>query len=474
MSLKADPVVPPTLSLTGRLATTLALVFALGGLAVALAAFAYGRHAAQQSYDRLLIGAANQIAESITIHDGQVLVDLPVAAFQLLSLAPQDRIAYAVLGPDGKVITGYDGLTPPPKGQSFSNSTFTGDPMRLAEVRRRFAERSFSGTVTVIVGQTTRARAELAWQITRGALVAAALAGCVIVLLAIFAVRSSLRPLRRIERALAARAAQDLTSIDVAVPAEIESLVATLNRFIARLDRQFTTMRTLIADTSHQLRTPIAALRVQAELAAGEQDPERLRTILSRIHDRAAGLGRLTDQLLNHALIIHRADSAPLDAIDLRTVAIRAAEETDHDLFSTGAELELDLPEEEVPCAADALSLVEAMKNLAANALRHGGAPVRLFVRATPEGQVIGTRDSGPGIPEAHWTDAATRYARKTGVSPRSAGLGLAIVAAVARAHGGTLRFAKPAAGGFEAAIHLPPASAPPTQGAAQGLAPGE
>ena len=383
-------------------------------------------------------------------------VDLPVAAFQLLSLAPEDRITYAVLDPAGKVITGYDNLTPPPPGERFANSQFAGAPIRLAQVHRRFAERSFSGTVTVLVGQTTQARADLAWEITRGALYAAALAGCLIVLLAIFAVRSSLRPLRRIERALAGRAAQDLTPIDVAVPAEIHSLVATMNRFIARLDRQVSTMRTLIADTSHQVRTPIAALRVQAELAAEEQDPERLRSILARIHKRASGLGRLTDQLLNHALIIHRADSAPLDALDLRTIAIRAADEMDHAMFATGAALELDLPEDAVPCAADALSLVEATKNLAANALRHGRGPVRLFVRATPEGPMIGTHDSGPGIPEDHWPDAATRYARKTGVSPQSAGLGLAIAAAVAKAHGGTLDFARPASGGFEAAIRLP------------------
>ncbi|WP_241560018.1 sensor histidine kinase [Solirhodobacter olei] len=456
MSPIPDPA-PRALSLAARLAATLAAVLALGGLAVALAAFAYGRHAAQESYDRLLIGAANQIAGSITIRDGAPLVELPVAAFQLLSLAPQDRITYAVFGPDGAVITGYDSVRSPPKGETFYNGRFTGEPIRLVQVHRRFAERHFSGTVTVVVGQTTRSRAELAWQITRGALTAAGLAWLVICLLAVFAVRSSLRPLRRIERALGARAAQDLTPISVAVPAEIGSLVATLNRFIARLDRQVATMRTLIADTSHQLRTPIAALRVQAELAAEEQDPDRLRGILARIHDRAAGLGRLTDQLLNHALIIHRADAAALDRIDLRTVAIRAAEETDHDLFSTGAELELDLPEEAVPCLGDTLSLVEATKNLAGNALRYGRAPVRLFVRATPAGPEIGTADRGPGIPEAHWPDAATRYARKTGVSPKSAGLGLAIAAAVARAHGGTLAFARPAAGGFEAAILLPP-----------------
>ena len=82
---------------------------------------------------------------------------------------------------------------------------------------------------------------------------------------------------------------------------------------MARQARQFEIMRNLIADASHQLRTPVAAMRAQAELAADEPDPARQRGIVARIHDRAVGLSRLTDQLLNHALIIHRADAAPHD-----------------------------------------------------------------------------------------------------------------------------------------------------------------
>lgn len=444
-------------SLTARLTITLTLVFAVGGLAVALAAFAYGRHAAQQSYDRLLLGAANQIAASVKVRNGQLSADIPASAFELLSFAPDDRIIYAIFDPKGAVLTGYDSLQLPATTDTFYSGTFTGEPVRLVQVQHRFAERSFSGTVTVVVGQTMQARAGLAREITRGALLASAVAGAVMCLLALFAVRSSLMPLRRIEAVLADRAVQDLTPIAVEVPSEIDSLVAALNGFMARLERQFFVMRNLIADTSHQLRTPIAALRVQAELAAGESDPDRLRGIIGRIHNRAAGLGRLTDQLLNHALIIHRADSAPLDRLDLRAVAIRAVEETDHDLFSTGSELALDLPDEPVFCKGDALSLTEACKNLAGNALRYGARPVRVVVRQEDGAAVLAVQDAGPGLPQDHWADAASRYQRKTGVSPKSAGLGLAIVAAVARAHSGSLVFARTAAG-FEAAIRLPAA----------------
>jgi two-component system, OmpR family, sensor histidine kinase TctE len=442
-------------SLTTRLAVALALLLLAGGAAVALGALAYGRHAAQEAYDRLLVGAANAIAGGISLRDGTVAVNLPISAFELLALATEDRVVYAVIDPEGQVVTGYEGVDPaaPDARSSFHEGKFAGEPIRLATVRRRFAERTFSGTVTVVVGQTTRARAELAGEITRGALAVAGFVGLLMSGLAVFAVRSALRPLRRIEGVLAARSPRDLTPIDVAVPREIDGLVEGINRFMARLDRQMTAMRNLIADASHQIRTPIAALRAQADLAGEETDPARLRAIVARIHGRAVSLGRLTDQMLNHALIIHRADAAPLERIDLRTVAIRVVEESDHDLLADDAVLRLDLPEEPVWCDGDALSLGEACKNLVMNAFRHGVPPVTLVVcdGAAP---MIAVRDRGPGIPEAHWPDAATRYARMTGVSPESAGLGLAIVAAVAQAHGGTLAFAR-AGEGFEARLVL-------------------
>lgn len=443
------------LSLTARLAGALALIFALGGVAVAVAALAYGRSAAQQSYDRLLIGAANQIANEISIRGGAVDVDLPLSAFELLSLAPDDRILYAVYDPAGQLLTGYPSLHPDQSQATFSNGSFGGEPIRIAQVRRPFAERSFSGVVEVLVGQTTRARERLAAQIARNALIAAGIAGLVMSGLAVFAVRSALQPLRRIERDIAGRPSNDLTPVSVDVPREIGSMVAALNRFMARLDRQVGVMRNLIADAAHQLRTPIAALRAQAELAADETDPERLRAAIGRIHRRSVNLSRLADQLLNHAMIIHRADSAPLERIDLRTVAIRTLEQTDHDLLGDGIRPHLDLPENPVWVEADPLSLVEACKNLVMNALRHGQAPVTLVVAQTGPHPSIAVRDAGPGIPASLWRQAGARFAGDSGVSADSAGLGLAIVQAVATAHKGRLTLSRPASGGFQAAIEF-------------------
>ena len=440
----------PRASIALRLAVSLVLLFAGGGAAVALAALAYGRAAADRSFDQLLIGAANQIAAATSLRDGRIEVDIPVSAFELLSLAPDDRVVYAVSAPDGTLLTGYDGLARPAPGQQVYTGVFTGEPVRLAVAARRFSERGFSGTVQVIVGQTTRARTALSRDITRSALVLVGAAGLVMSALALLAVRAALRPLARIEALLAGRTPRDLTPIEIDFPREISSLVDALNRFMARLERQVATMRTLIADASHQLRTPVAALRAQAELAAEEPDPAQQAQIVGRIHQRSVNLSRLADQLLSHAMIIHRSDSVTLEPLDLRRVAIRALEEHDD------ADLRLDLPEEPATALGDELSLVEAVKNLIGNARRHGRAPVSVGVRVEPAGPAIWVHDQGDGPPEADWADAGRRFSSHSGVSPTSAGLGLAIVHAVAQAHGGTLEFRRADGGGFEAAILLP------------------
>jgi two-component system sensor histidine kinase TctE len=448
-------------SITVRLAATIALILAAGGVAISIAAYAYGRQAAQQAYDRLLAGAAFQIVQSVSIVDGKVAVNLPVSAFELLALAPEDRVFYRVIGPDGGTITGYADLPAPARGAedlAFYSGEYSGEAVRMASALRRFAERGFTGDVRVLVGHTTLARVALARDITTKALALVAVAGVALIALVAFAVRSSLGPLVRIEQALRGRDPKDLSPLTVSTPREVEAIVAAINRFMGRLSGRVTVMQNLIADATHQLKTPIAALRAQAELALEEPDTDRLRAIAGRMHARTVGLSRLADQLLNQALIIHRSDAAGQEIIDLRAVAIRATDETDHDLLSTGADLHLDLPEHPVHAVGDALSLVEALKNLLSNALRYGAAPVWLELRhqagdGTAEFNVI---DSGAGIPESDWADSGHRFARSAGSRPDGAGLGLAIVNAVAEAHRGRLTFSRTAEGRFRVGLAIP------------------
>ena len=106
-------------------------------------------------------------------------------------------------------------------------------------------------------------------------------------------------------------------------------------------------------------------------------------------------------------------------------------------------------------CKGDTTSLVEACKNLINNAANHGVPPITVFVDQSGNKAKLGARDQGPGIPEAMWEDAGSRFTKNAGVSSRSAGLGLAIVDAVAKAQGGAMKIARPSPDKFEVYIEL-------------------
>lgn len=447
-------------SLLSRVLTGVLALLVFGGAVVALAAFSYGRQAARETYDRLLLGAANDLAEAISIIDGRPIAALPVAAFELLSFAPDDRIAYAVRGPDGALLTGHSVVTVPaipgePGKPQFFDGDMQGEKARFVTVTRQFAERSYSGTVSVTVGQTVIARDAMAQGLTRDALIAAALAGVALVLVAYVVIRSAMRPLDRVAADLLARDPYDLTPMKADVPAEVAVMIDAMNRFMRRLDWQIEAMRNLISDTAHQLRTPVAAIRAQAELAVEEEDPRLRGQGLERLLRRTRSLGRLLDQMLARALVIHRTDSAPRVLVDLRDVALEVIETRDHELIAPGVEVGLRIGSEPVMVLADTMSLREAVKNMLGNALRHGVAPVRIGVSSDMSEASIWVEDAGAGPPPEVMQRVGQRFEISAASRGQSAGLGLSIVRAVAEAFDGRLEMGTSAAG-FRVSLFLP------------------
>jgi two-component system sensor histidine kinase TctE len=324
-----------------------------------------------------------------------------------------------------------------------------------------FAERGFSGTVTTVVGHTTIAREALAWDIARQAWVVLGLAGIGMAALAAFSIRSALQPLRRIERDLLGRDPKDLTPLEIAVPPELRAVVEAINRFMLRLHRQIDGMQNLISDSAHQLRTPIAALRAQADLAAEEQDPARQAEIVQRIHARSVGLSRLTDQMLNRALVIHRADTAIHTVVDLRRVAMTASEVFDDGTLFESGRLRLSLPQAPAMVKGDLLSLEEAAKNLISNALQHGKGTVTVTVTVTLADGVarLSVHDEGCGVSNADAQRFGERFRRGNDHRTHGTGIGLSIAHAVASAHQTAIETTADGHG-FEIGFGLPTAAA--------------
>jgi two-component system sensor histidine kinase TctE len=450
-------------SLYWRATGLVTAVLAATGLALAALAGSYARSAADDAYDRLLLAAALQISESLSVEDGRLLVDPPFAAFETLALAADDRVFYAVTAPDGTILTGYDDLPPalPPRpagtGPSFGDGVFSGARVRHVRVRRAIPDLAAPGFAEVALAQTTEARGRLARDLIGRAL---ALLGAMMLLgflAALLAVRLALAPLARLERAMRARDPKDLTPIAVEAPREVAALVAAIDGFTERLARHLAVLQRFIAEASHQIRTPLAALNAQVEMlvwSADDPDAEARRDRLLRVQARAQELARLTNQLLDHAMVSHRVETLRFTPVDLAALA-RAILLDRAGTLAREVDLGFDGPDRPVLVAGDALSLREAVANLVGNALKHG-ARTRLDVTVAAEGGEgrLTVADDGPGIPPQAWSRVTRPFEGAGGT--KGAGLGLSIASDVVRAHGGRLAFATLPDGRFAVTIAIP------------------
>ncbi|WP_209879342.1 sensor histidine kinase [Azospirillum soli] len=455
------------------------LFAALAVLAAVLYLFveSYARRAADSAFDRLLLASALSIADTVRVQDGRFQVDLPYSAFDILAMARRDRIFYRISAPDGTLITGYDDLpVGKPRGDAaaprFADASYRGMALRVAVLTRFVAQPGLSGRVTIAVAQTREERNALAGDILVNAFLPIALAVLAGAGLIWFGVRRALAPLGSLERIIRDRNAHDLSPIAMPPPEEVSQLVQAINQLMGRLKTNLDTMQMFLADAAHQIRTPLASLRLQAELAADEEDPQALRRIALRVHRNAVEASQLTSQLLNHAMVMHRSEVLDREPVDLGALMMQVAQRAQA-VAGTAIRLEVDGAVVSPTIQGDPITLREALTNLVDNAVKYAGpsGPIDVRLTAGPDGEGLRVEiaDHGPGIPDGEKAAVLERFGRgssSTGVS--GSGLGLAIVRSVAEAHGAALSLLDRPGGGLIVRLDFPvtepaaPASARP------------
>lgn len=455
------------LSLRVRLVGTMALLFMGGMLVLFLAARAYAKTAADRSYDRLLAGSALSIAETFSIIGGEVLVDIPYAALDMLSAAPEDRVFYRVYGPAAATVTGYDDLPQwqgyvrreerdAPATPHFFDAEYRGELVRFAILGRQIAGPGVSGWLWVQVGQTRRARDAMAHEMIVNALFPIGTLTVLALVLVQLGITRALRPLQRIGRDLARREPADLYPVTAPVPVEIRPLIESINGFMHRLGANVEILRAFIAEAAHQMRTPLAALRAQAQMALDDDEPAELRRSLRAVDRNAARLSRLLDQLLSDATVTHRADIRRFETFDLIDAMRKAIREAVPLAADTPVDFNTSL--QYAPVTGDALMLGEALKNVIDNALRHGASEygaVDVGLRIENEEYVLTVADRGPGIPGEQHEHMFERFARGTHPVP-GAGLGLPIVRQAMESQAGRAVLATREGGGLIVYLYLP------------------
>ncbi|WP_267119230.1 sensor histidine kinase, partial [Xanthomonas sacchari] len=390
---------PPAPSIRRTLLRYLGALSLLGAVALFFVARDYGQRAANRSYDHLLVSSALSIVDSVALAGGQWQVDLPYAALDLLAMAPEDRVFYRVFDARGRTITGYDDLPAAPSLPRASapprlfDAVYSGEPVRFAVVSRRVSSAAAQDQVWVQVGQTRRAREALAQDVVLHALVAIALLSLLALALVWLGVSRALRPLRTLERELSRREPSELKPVAATAPQEMQQMVAALNRFMARLAGSNETLRAFMAEAAHQMRTPLAALRAQAQLALDEDDPQEMRRSLEAIERNATHMSRLLNQLLSDASVIHRSNLQRYASVDLAEVLHQAL----HEAVPQAAprpRVQLAVASEPALVRGDALLLREAIKNLIDNACKYGGdGPLQVALTCSVRDCVVTVAD---------------------------------------------------------------------------------
>jgi two-component system sensor histidine kinase QseC len=250
----------------------------------------------------------------------------------------------------------------------------------------------------------------------------------------------ALRPLRALAHDIAARDPQRLEPVALeGAPREVAPVVERLNALFARFAASLERERAFTADAAHELRTPLAAIRAQAQVARDATSEADRAQALARVIAGCDRASRLAEQLLALARVDASDASARFGAHDLVAVARDALAELAPQALARGVAIELDAPAS-VRVRGDGTLLALVVRNLADNAARYSprGRTVRVRIARESGSAILEVADDGPGIPAAERARLFDRFARGESAGEPGAGLGLSIVARVAALHGGS------------------------------------
>ena len=421
----------------------LVALFSIGTVVVYQLAIGY----AEDAYDRSLLESASDIqhlAQDSLNTSGRF--ELPRTARDILMDDKFDKSYFSVLDENGVLVSGDGKLPLPPadaaleEGSTAYDTVVDGAKVRaiLSEMHAEVAGRAH--TWRILVGETRNKRDGLADDILTGFVVPQALVILLSAVLVMLGVRRGLAPLEELRASLAQRSHNDLRALDTPkVPIEVQPLMQEINNLLARLKSVFEAQKRFTADAAHQLRTPLAGLAAQTDLAQAQPNPPQTQHALDQIKEVLGRLNHAVGQLLSLARNEPGAEkSLQMEPLDLNQFGRKATLEWVEQAVEHGIDLGFEGTPSPVMIAGDSLRLREMLDNLLDNALRYCPRGSTVTVRVADDRSLC-VEDNGPGIPVEEREQVFERFHRLIGNEAEGNGLGLSIVKEIAGIHGATV-----------------------------------
>ena len=450
-------------SIRRRLVLQLLVVAAVLAVLLYFSIHTVADDAVETSQDSILGAATMAIADQLRGADGGVEIDIPYSAFSMLGSISQDRVFYRIVVA-GETITGYADLPGPPQNATLLAPVYYTSPFRDTEVRIAAVERSVlaerkSVPVLVMVAQTRQGQAAIVATMANRAAALGLGFFAVAAVLSLLTASSVLKPLTRLADAVGRRGPQDLRPVTVSTPRELSPFVTALNGFISRLRGALSRTETFIAEAAHHIRTPLATVRAQAEIALRQTDDAETRATLHRMIRAVEDSSRSASQLLDHATVVYRTDQRSDARLDLRGLTRGVARTLEASAELKDLDMTLALPDAPLKTHGDPLLLESALRNLIDNAIKYSppDGAIEITVSNTHDSVEITVADRGRGLSGATTPRLTERFQRGENVADVvGSGLGLTIVREVAEAHGGSFALQDRKGGGTCASLSLP------------------
>jgi two-component system sensor histidine kinase TctE len=413
---------------------------------------------ATKPFDRALAFNAQALAQLVTVQNNRAQFNLPAPAREILRADDSDLVYYQVLGLKGEFLSGEKDMPLPadddkiePGKVKLRDDEMRGLNVRIAYVFVDTPDTPQAKPVLVQVAETLEKRSTLATEIVKGVMLPQFVIFPLAVLLVWLALVRGIKPLSELEERIRARKPDDLSPIDdKTVPFEVVPLVSSVNDLLARQKQSIAAQKRFLADAAHQLKTPLAGLRMQAELALREGTQEAdLKQSLKQVSRSSIRATHTVNQLLALARAEASGQTVPMQACDLTQLTVEVVQ----DCLPRAMEKRIDLgyegadssqaSDQHAQILGNPTLIKEMVRNLIDNAInyspstaeRPGVVTARVVAPVSGTGVALEVEDNGPGIAASERELVLQPFYRTLGQEADGSGLGLAIVAEIAKQH---------------------------------------